>query len=151
LEGDIEGFFDHIAFSWMEEHLPMNKRILAKWLRCGFLDQGAWSPTTAGVPQGGIISPVISNLVLDGLEAIVQGSSWHRGVHNINDVRWADDFIVTATSRQVLAADTLPRINAFLAERGVRLSAEKTVLTPSHRALTSEGRPCANLSGPTEG
>jgi RNA-directed DNA polymerase len=65
----------------------MNKRILAKWLRCGFLDQGALYPTTAGVPQGGIISPVISNLVLDGLEAIVQGSSWQRSVHNINYVR----------------------------------------------------------------
>src|SRR5712692_412126 len=130
LEGDIQGFFDHIAFSWMEEHIPMNKRILAKWLRCGFLDQGAWYPTTAGVPQGGIISPVISNLVLDGLEAIVQGSSWQRSVHNLNYVRWADDFLVAANSRQVLAETVLPRINAFLSERGVRLSAEKTVITP---------------------
>jgi RNA-directed DNA polymerase len=60
LEGDIHGFFDHIAFSWIEEHIPMNKRILAKWLRCGFIDHGALYPTTAGVPQGGIISPVIS-------------------------------------------------------------------------------------------
>src|SRR5882724_1646644 len=103
MEGDIHGFFDHIAFSWIEEHIPMNKRILAKWLRCGFVDQGALYPTTAGVPQGGIISPVISNLVLDGLEAIVQGSSWQRSVHNIHYVRWADDFLVTATARQVLA------------------------------------------------
>lgn len=99
LEGDIQGFFDHIAFSWIEEHLPMNKWILAKWLRCGVIDQGALYPTTAGVPQGGICSPVISNLVLDGLEAVVQGSSWHRSVHNINYVRWADDFLVTANSR----------------------------------------------------
>jgi RNA-directed DNA polymerase len=130
LEGDIQGFFDHIAFSWIEEHTPMNKRILAKWLRCGFIDHGALYPTTAGVPQGGIISPVISNLVLDGLEAIVQGSSWQRSVHNINYVRWADDFLVTATSRQVLAETVLPRLHAFLADRGVQLSAEKTVITP---------------------
>jgi RNA-directed DNA polymerase len=130
LEGDIQGFFDHIAFSWIEEHTPMNKRILAKWLRCGFIDHGALYPTTAGVPQGGIISPVISNLVLDGLEAVVQGSTWHRSVHNINYVRWADDFLVTANSRQVLTETVLPRIHAFLAERGVRLSAEKTVITP---------------------
>lgn len=108
----------------------MNKRIVAKWLRCGFVDQGALYPTTAGVPQGGIISPVISNLVLDGLEAVAQGSSWHRRVHNINYVRWADDFLVTANSRQVLAEDILPRIEAFLADRGVRLSTEKTVITP---------------------
>jgi len=79
---------------------------------------------------GGVSSPVISNLVLDGLEAVVHGSPWHRRVHNINYVRWADDFLVTATSRRVLAEIVLPRIAAFLAERGVRLSAEKTVITP---------------------
>jgi RNA-directed DNA polymerase len=73
---------------------------------------------------------VISNLVLDGLEATVQGSSWQRSVHNINYVRWADDFLVTASSRQVLAETVLPRTKAFLAERGVQLSAEKTVITP---------------------
>jgi RNA-directed DNA polymerase len=130
LAGDIHGFFDHIAFSWMEEHTPMNKRRLAQWRRCGFVDQGALYLTTAGVPHGGICSPVISNLVLDGLEAVVQGSSWHRSVHHINYVRWADDFIVTANSRGVLAEDILPRIEAFLADRGVRLATEKTVITP---------------------
>ena len=130
LEGDIEGFFDHIAFSWIEDHTPMNKRLLAKWLRCGFIDRGTLYPTTAGVPQGGIISPVISNLGLDGLATVVQGSPGHRRVHNINYVRWADDFIVTANSQQVLAEDILPRIAAFLADRGVRLSTEKTVITP---------------------
>jgi RNA-directed DNA polymerase len=91
LEGDIQGFFDHIAFSWLEDHIPMNKQILAEWLRCGVIDQGTLYTTTAGVPQGGIISPVISNLVLDGLEAVVHGSPGHRRVHNINYVRWADD------------------------------------------------------------
>src|SRR5262245_42370661 len=130
LEGDIEGFFDHIAFSWLEAHIPMNKRILAKWLRSGFRDHGTLYPTTAGVPQGGIISPVLSNLVLDGLEQVVCGRSRFRRRHHLHYVRWADDFIVTANSRQVLKEVILPRIEAFLAERGVRLSTEKTVITP---------------------
>jgi RNA-directed DNA polymerase len=130
LEGDIEGFFDHIAFSWIEEHIPMNKRILAQWLRSGFRDHGIRYPTTAGVPQGGICSPVISNLVLDGLEQVVCGPSRFRRRHHLHYVRWADDFIVTANSRQVLEEVILPRIAAFLLERGVRLSAEKTVITP---------------------
>jgi len=112
-EGEIHGFFDPIAVAWLEEHLPMNKRILAKGLRRGFVDQGARSPTTAGVPHGGIISPVISNLVLAGREASVQGSAWQRSVHNINYVRWADDFLVTATARQVLAETVLPRRHPF--------------------------------------
>jgi RNA-directed DNA polymerase len=129
LEGDIHGFFDNIAFSWIEAHIPMNKGVLSKGLRSGFVDHGALYPTTAGVPQGGIISPVVSNLVLDGLEAVVHGSAWQRRVHHINYVRWADDFIVTANSRQVLEETILPRITAFLAERGVRLSTEKTVMT----------------------
>jgi RNA-directed DNA polymerase len=130
LEGDIQGFFDHIAFPWIEEHIPMNKRLLAKWRRCGFIDRGTLYPTTAGVPQGGIISPVISNQVLDGLEQVVCGPSRFRRRHHIHYVRWADDFLVTANSQQVLAEVILPRIEAFLAERGVRLSPEKTVITP---------------------
>jgi RNA-directed DNA polymerase len=130
LGGDIEGFFDPIAFSWLEEHTPMNKRLLTKWLHSGFLDHGTLYPTTAGVPQGGIISPVLRNRVLDGLEQVVCGSPRFRRRHHLHDVRWADDFIVTANSRQVLEGVILPRIEAFLAERGVRLSMEKTVITP---------------------
>jgi RNA-directed DNA polymerase len=130
LEGDSQGFFDHSAFSWLEAQIPMNKQLVATGLRCGVIDRGARYPTTAGVPHGGIISPVISNLGLDGLEAVVPGSPGHRRVHNINYVGWADDFLVTASSRQVLAEVVLPRSEAFLAEGGVRLSPEKTVLTP---------------------
>ncbi|HZY56871.1 MAG TPA: reverse transcriptase domain-containing protein [Rubrobacteraceae bacterium] len=76
------------------------------------------------------LSPVISNLVLDGLEQVACGSSRFRRRHHLNYVRWADDFIVTANSREVLEEVVLPRINAFLAERGVWLSTEKTVITP---------------------
>jgi RNA-directed DNA polymerase len=130
LEGDIHGFFAPSAFAWIEEPSPMNKRILAQWLRCGFVDQGALYPTTAGVPQGGILSPVISNVGLEGREAIVQGGAWQRSVPNIHYVRGAEDFLVTATARQVVAETVLPRLHTFLAERGVQLSTEKTVITP---------------------
>src|SRR5262245_6044671 len=77
----------------------------------------------------GVLSPTISNLVLDGLEQRGCGPSRSRRPHNINYVRWADDFLVTANSRQGLEEVILPRIAAFLAERGVRLSTEKTVIT----------------------
>jgi RNA-directed DNA polymerase len=130
LEGDIQGFFDNIRFSWIEDHIPMNKQVLSKWLKSGFVERGTLYPTTAGVPQGGIVSPVISNMVLDGLEQVVRSYPRFRRRYNIHYVRWADDFIVTAKSREVLAEVVLPRIQAFLADRGVRLSAEKTVITP---------------------
>jgi Retron-type reverse transcriptase len=93
LEADIEGFFDHISTMWMENHIPMNRRVLTKWLKSGFQGHGRWYPTTSGVPQGGIISPAISNIVLDGLEKVVHGSIRERRAHNINFIRWADDFV----------------------------------------------------------
>lgn len=48
LEGDIKGFFDTISCSWIEAHIPMNQRVLSKWLRSGFSDRGALFPTEAG-------------------------------------------------------------------------------------------------------
>jgi RNA-directed DNA polymerase len=148
LEGDIQGFFDTIRLSWRENHTPMNKRGLSQWRRSGFVDHGALLPTTAGVPQGGIISPVISNMALDGLEAIVQGGNWHRRAHNINYVRWADDFIVPANSREVLEETVLPRIHAFLAARGVRLSPTKTVITHTSQGFDFLGQTLRNYERP---
>ena len=129
LEGDIQGFFDNIAFSWIGQHVPMNKRMLSKWLHSGFMDRGSLFPTTSGVPQGGIVSPVIANMVLDGLENVVKGHERFRRAYNINYVRYADDFIATANNREVIEETIIPRINAFLAARGVVLSAEKTTIT----------------------
>ena len=129
-EGDIAGFFDNIAFSWIEHNIPMDKRLLSKWLRSGYIEEATFHPTRTGVPQGGLISPVIGNMTLDGLEQVVRGSSeGFRRKHNINFVRYADDFIVTANNREVLEQLT-PRIEAFLDERGVSLSKEKTRITP---------------------
>ncbi|MCP4286574.1 MAG: group II intron reverse transcriptase/maturase, partial [Gammaproteobacteria bacterium] len=128
-EGDIAGFFDNIDFSWIEENIPMDKRLLSKWLRSGYMEEEAFYPTTQGVPQGGLISPVIGNMTLDGLEQVVRGKTeWFRRKHNINFVRYADDFIITANNNEVLQQLT-PQIEAFLDERGVSLSKEKTKIT----------------------
>jgi hypothetical protein len=78
---------------------------------------------------------VISHLVVDGLEAVVHGGSGHRRVHTMNAGRWAEACIVTATAREVLAATVLPRINAFLAGRGVRRSPPTTGITQSSPGL----------------
>lgn len=129
LEGDIKGFFDNIAFDWMLTHIPMNKRILKAWLQCGFIDKGEMFETTDGVPQGGIISPIIANRVLDGLASEVSGRYHFRRTHQISFVRYADDFIVTANSEAILRDVIIPKINTFLAVRGVELSPHKTHIT----------------------
>jgi RNA-directed DNA polymerase len=130
LEGDIAGFFDNIAFSWIESNVPVDRRLLSKWLRSGYMEDDTLRETTAGVPQGGLISPVIGNLTLDGMERVVKGESeTFRRRHRLNFVRYADDFIVTANNREVLEQLIIPRIEAFLQERGVSLSQEKTRIT----------------------
>jgi RNA-directed DNA polymerase len=68
LEGDIKGCFDHISHDWLLTHIPLEKPILRQWLKAGFMEKRVWSPTQAGTPQGGIISPLLANLTLDGLE-----------------------------------------------------------------------------------
>ena len=69
-EGDITGCFDNIAEQWMMDNIPIEKRILRQWLRAGYVDKGILFPTRKGTPQGGIISPTLANMTLDGLEKL---------------------------------------------------------------------------------
>ena len=71
LEGDIAGCFDAISHEWLLTHIPMEKAMLKKWLKAGYLEQSILYPTEAGTPQGGIISPVLANMTLDGLERML--------------------------------------------------------------------------------
>ena len=129
LEGDIQSCFDAISHDWLLAHIPMAKTMLRKWLKAGFMDQGVLYPTEAGTPQGGIASPVLANLTLDGLEREL---SKHfpkpkSGANaQVNLVRYCDDWIITARSRDILEQEVKPLVERFLAERGLRLSPDKT-------------------------
>jgi len=68
LEGDIKACFDKISHQWLLAHIPMEKSILSTWLKAGFIDKNVFHPTEEGTPQGGICSPVLANMTLDGLE-----------------------------------------------------------------------------------
>ena len=69
LEGDIKGCFDNINHEWLIDNIPMDKKILHKWLKAGYIHKRILYPTEAGTPQGGICSPTLANMTLDGLEA----------------------------------------------------------------------------------
>ncbi|QNM60374.1 Group II intron reverse transcriptase/maturase [Xanthomonas hortorum pv. vitians] len=133
LEGDIRGCFDNFSHHWFLEHIPMDRSILRRWLEAGYVDEGSLFETRAGTPQGGIISPVIANMALDGLEAAVHATSGRtdreRRKAKINVIRYADDFVVTGASKDVLEFQVLPAIRRFMAERGLELSEEKTRIT----------------------
>src|SRR5881397_2769521 len=100
LEGDIKGCFDAISHTWLLAHIPMDKAILKKWLKAGYMENHVLHPTEEGTPQGGIISPVLANMTLDGLERRVRArfpKTTVKGIAaKVNFVRYADDFIVTA-------------------------------------------------------
>jgi RNA-directed DNA polymerase len=132
LEGDIRSCFDRINHDWLLAHVLMDKAILKAWLKAGFMENHILYPTEAGTPQGGIISPVLANLALDGLERVLTGHfpQPHRGPRpKVHLVRYADDFIVTAHSKEMLEQEVRPLIKAFMRERGLELSKEKTSIT----------------------
>ena len=131
LEGDIRSCFDYIGHSWMLSHTPTDTEVLGKWLRAGFVEKRTWFPTEAGTPQGGIISPTLMNLTLDGLERLLKQRFKHSGyyVPKVNLVRYADDFIITGRSREQLENEVYPMVESFLAERGLQLSPQKTTIT----------------------
>ena len=72
LEGDIQGCFDHISHDWMRKHVLMDAQVLWKWLKCGYVEKRTLFATEEGTPQGGVISPTLANIVLDGLEALLK-------------------------------------------------------------------------------
>lgn len=128
LEGDIKACFDEISHQWMIDNIPMDKMILNLWLKAGFIDKGKRYDTDSGVPQGGIISPTLMLLTLKGLEAAAKSAAPRRA-SKVNTIAYADDFVITGASKEILTEKVKPAIEAFLAERGLILSVEKTQIT----------------------
>jgi RNA-directed DNA polymerase len=130
LDADISSCFDKISHSWLEAHIPMDRVILRKWLTSGFVWKNRLFPTNEGTPQGGIISPTLATMTLDGMETMLHQHFGEKGSgkaykHKVNLIKYADDFVVTGTTRDVLE-EAKALIEAFLNKRGLSLSAEKT-------------------------
>jgi RNA-directed DNA polymerase len=133
LEGDIKACFDKISHPWLLAHVPMDRQVLRKWLRAGFLEKHAWFATTEGTPQGGCISPALANWTLDGLQRLLEDhfakTPKQRRINKVHLVRYADDFLITGTSKQLLGDQVQPLVAHFLKQRGLELSHEKTQIT----------------------
>ncbi len=127
LEGDIKACFDKISHEWLLQNIPMDREILEKWLKSGYIDKGKYHDTGEGTPQGGIISPTLLNLTLRGLEAEVKRVTRTRD--QVNIVVYADDFIISARTKEILETKVKPAVTRFLEERGLSLSEEKTLIT----------------------
>ena len=138
LEADIKGCFDNISIDWLLDNIPMDKMVLRKWLTAGYMENGILYPSRKGTPQGGIISPTLSNMTLDGLEEVVHSVVPRRV--RVNFIRYADDFIITGKSKRLLEKRVKPAVEKFLEKRGLTLSEEKTVITHIRDGFTFLGQ-----------
>jgi RNA-directed DNA polymerase len=137
LEGDIKACFDKISHDWLLANVPMDRTILQKWLKSGYMDKHVLHETTEGTPQGGIISPALANCALDGLERLLQEKfpqqkrfkSLGGKTASVNFIRYADDFVITSKSKEILEGEVKPLVEQFLQKRGLELSPKKTVIT----------------------
>jgi RNA-directed DNA polymerase len=127
LDADIEACFDVIDHDWLLNHAPMDRKLLKSWLKAGVIENAELTPTESGTPQGGVISPTLANLTLDGLEDHIRKSFPHakRVRTLLNVVRYADDFVVTGRSPRQLER-VKASINTWLRDRGLRLNESKT-------------------------
>jgi RNA-directed DNA polymerase len=135
LDADIEGCFDNIARQPLLDKLhtyPAMRRTIKGWLKAGVLDNGAWTPTERGSPQGGVISPLLALIALHGLETAI--TSAFPAYHRPQVVVYADDFVVLHPTRAgVEKAQQIAE--EWLHSMGLHLKASKTRIGHTLHAL----------------
>jgi len=124
----------------------MDRQILQQWLKAGYWEKGQLFPTSKGTPQGGIVSPLLANMVLDGMQEAI-GQAVRRRGDKVNFVRYADDFIVTGATPQLLEQKVKPAVMAFLKERGLELSEQKTIITSIQNGFNFLGHTVRKFEG----
>lgn len=130
---NIDTFYDQVDHSWIENNIPIQTNVLKQWLKTGTLRRGKDKSfaVKAGVPQSGYISSTIANMALDGLEDHLKDNAPCRKEKgkpkssHIHVIRYTNEFIVTAGSRDVLEGYVKPKVTEFLRGRNLRLSMEK--------------------------
>jgi RNA-directed DNA polymerase len=136
LDADISGCFDNIDHEPLLATLPVFTTTLRRWLKAGVVALGFSAPTDTGTPQGGVISPLLANVARDGMERLFdaedaegrpQKPTRHKGINKgIAVIRYADDFVITAPTREVLETYARPHMADFLQQRGLALNEGKT-------------------------
>lgn len=127
LDADIQGFFDNIPHPVIMEHVKAKVadgnilRLIQRFLTAGVMERGVWKPTSIGTPQGGVISPLLANIVLNVLD-------WALSEAGLQFARYADDFVIVTSTKQQ-AQEALVLVQHVTSELGLTLSPEKTHIT----------------------
>lgn len=129
VDADIKGAFDNIA------HIPLleaiagfpARELIKQWLKAGYMKEASFTPTEAGTPQGGVISPLLANIALHGMEEALDIRYNKAGelISKRGLVKYADDFVVFCESEEDAQA-VIARLSEWLGARGLALSPEKT-------------------------
>jgi RNA-directed DNA polymerase len=143
LDADIKGAFDNISHEYILSIIgnTPSREIIKQWLKAGYVEAEMFHKTESGTPQGGIISPLLANIALNGIEALLSqfykvntytlksgkqaGNKKKKKDATYGFIRYADDFIITAKSREDIEA-IIPTLQEWLKERGLELNQEKT-------------------------
>ncbi len=153
LDADIRGFFDNVDHGWMLRFLQHRiadhrvLRLIRKWLRAGVSEEGTWSETKVGTPQGAVISPLLANLYLHYVLDL-WAHRWRekQAIGDVILIRYADDFVMGFQHRAE-AERFLEALRERLRKFGLELHPEKTRLiefgryAASHRKQRGEGKP----------
>jgi RNA-directed DNA polymerase len=153
LDADIAGFFDTIDHEWLirfvEHRISDNRilRLIKKWLHAGVSEDGEWSKTTVGTPQGAVISPLLANVFLHYVfDLWIEHWRTHHARGEVIVVRYADDFVI-GFEHQSEAKRCLEALRERFAKFGLKLHDEKTRLiefgryAAYRRRSRGEGRP----------
>jgi RNA-directed DNA polymerase len=130
LDADIKGCFDNINHQALLRKLhttPVLRQTIKGWLKAGVVDKEVFTPTAAGTPQGGVISPLLANIALHGMEqACVKGVKKPKEQPFL--IRYADDYVILHSDREILE-QAAKRVKEWLDDMGLHLSPQKTKIT----------------------
>lgn len=147
LDADIRGAFDNICHDYLLNKIGLvpGRELIKQWLKAGYVEAEIFHPTTSGTCQGGVISPLLANIALDGMETLLgeykqsipytlktgkeKGRVMYRKPLRYGFIRYADDFIVTAPTQAEIEA-IVPILSEWLAVRGLELHPDKTSIIP---------------------
>jgi len=137
---DIEGAFDHINQSALLDKLqacPLIEHMIRSWFKAGIMDGSVYVPSEVGIAQGSVLSPLLMNIALHGMEeAVTGGKASSRGREMPLLIRYGDDFVILHADLQQLQ-QAEKRVRSWLAALGLRLNAQKTRI--SHTLIPFQG------------
>lgn len=139
---DVQTFYDTVAHDWMLVNIPMDKTILRKFLKAGMVRNGELFPSEKGMSMASSLSPIMGNMMLDGLQSCIYDGLYPNGkVDYLNGAltRFADDIIVTVRSRKQ-AEIVMQTVADFLAQRGLRMHPDKSAIVNVYDGFDYLGR-----------